>query len=500
MLNTVILNRHRWNVVPIGLKYIVAMVIAPSVASCYAQSVGHDALFTKLGSVVAAPWNQVFAKALSGDGYTVIGTGRQSSGGWTGAFRWQRSSGFAWITDIYPQRNEFRYLSHDGGIIGGHRIFTSSVGSSGEATRWVDLNPSWIGFAAVAAMSEDGQTFVLNGGPSSSYMGVVAIWRDGQQQSEIIFGPSATQRYATAANADCSIVAGQLENDLFRWTRQGGVQRIMLPPGSSSGAVARIAADGSMIGHVYRTREQAFRWTVEEGFQFLGSLENLPATVATATSADGRIIVGFAHASYSHLTPFLWTRPTGMLNLRSLLSQFDPEIASEEVKRVDAVSADGGVFLITDSVSWHCALPCPFAIGPLAEFTACRNSPVDIEIVSTGSCDVTFQWRHNGQSLLDDSRTQGVATQRLTIMNPTSEDDGLYDCVASTSTREYITTQALVRVCVGDYTCDGGVDGADLVAFFSDWEAGEARSDVNDDGGIDGSDVGEFLCRWETGC
>ncbi|MBS0196800.1 MAG: hypothetical protein JSR77_08585 [Planctomycetes bacterium] len=53
--------------------------------------------------------------------------------------------------------------------------------------------------------------------------------------------------------------------------------------------------------------------------------------------------------------------------------------------------------------------------------------------------------------------------------------------------------------CVGDYNGDGGIDGTDVQAFFSEWESASGCADVNDDGGIDGSDVQTFFDRWEAG-
>jgi hypothetical protein len=35
---------------------------------------------------------------------------------------------------------------------------------------------------------------------------------------------------------------------------------------------------------------------------------------------------------------------------------------------------------------------------------------------------------------------------------------------------------------------------------FLDWEAGEGRADVNLDGGVDGADVSAFFFSWERGC
>jgi hypothetical protein len=53
--------------------------------------------------------------------------------------------------------------------------------------------------------------------------------------------------------------------------------------------------------------------------------------------------------------------------------------------------------------------------------------------------------------------------------------------------------------CPADFNNDGGVDGADIDAFFVAWEAGEASADVNQDGGVDGVDVATFFTAWEAG-
>lgn len=52
--------------------------------------------------------------------------------------------------------------------------------------------------------------------------------------------------------------------------------------------------------------------------------------------------------------------------------------------------------------------------------------------------------------------------------------------------------------CPADFNDDGGVDGADIEAFFLTWEAGESCADVNEDGGVDGGDIEEFFFRWEN--
>jgi hypothetical protein len=53
--------------------------------------------------------------------------------------------------------------------------------------------------------------------------------------------------------------------------------------------------------------------------------------------------------------------------------------------------------------------------------------------------------------------------------------------------------------CAADFNSDGGIDGADVTAFFAAWEAGDITADVNFDGGVDGADAGTFYDRWEAG-
>lgn len=55
------------------------------------------------------------------------------------------------------------------------------------------------------------------------------------------------------------------------------------------------------------------------------------------------------------------------------------------------------------------------------------------------------------------------------------------------------------RGCPADFDRNGGVDGADVQAFFLAWEGGEHEADVNYDGGIDGSDVDSFFDVWQRG-
>ncbi len=72
--------------------------------------------------------------------------------------------------------------------------------------------------------------------------------------------------------------------------------------------------------------------------------------------------------------------------------------------------------------------------------------------------------------------------------------EAAYDALAS---RELTTL--LKPPCVADFNVDGGVDGADVAAFFEAWQGGDFLADVNDDGGVDGGDAGDFMRLWAAG-
>ena len=78
---------------------------------------------------------------------------------------------------------------------------------------------------------------------------------------------------------------------------------------------------------------------------------------------------------------------------------------------------------------------------------------------------------------------------------------GSYRCRVSNGCGTVTTDAADVSApfCAADYNGDGGVDGADVEAFFGDWQAGESRADVNLDGGVDGADIETFFTFWTAG-
>lgn len=52
--------------------------------------------------------------------------------------------------------------------------------------------------------------------------------------------------------------------------------------------------------------------------------------------------------------------------------------------------------------------------------------------------------------------------------------------------------------CFADFTGDGGIDGDDVIAFFSAWDQSGECADVTGDGGVDGDDVIAFFASWDV--
>ncbi|MBS0198066.1 MAG: DNRLRE domain-containing protein [Planctomycetes bacterium] len=144
-------------------------------------------------------------------------------------------------------------------------------------------------------------------------------------------------------------------------------------------------------------------------------------------------------------------------------------------------------------VTYSLSPTCPAIETQPAPASTCLGAGASFSIVASGS-SLTYWWRHDGVPI------EGTDSPTLTITNATIAEEGLYDCVVSNACDTVVSDAAMLMVCVGDYNCDGGVDGSDVQTFFADWEIGAPAADVNADGGVDGSDVESFYIHWEHGC
>ncbi|MBS0195498.1 MAG: immunoglobulin domain-containing protein [Planctomycetes bacterium] len=165
----------------------------------------------------------------------------------------------------------------------------------------------------------------------------------------------------------------------------------------------------------------------------------------------------------------------------------------------------GGSFLIAGGINAVRFARYTFGITapsidtqPLPQ-VACSLGTVAFTVIAEGTDPLAYQWRKSAEPI-DSSTNPSAATATLILMNVGSADEGVYDCIVTNSCGSITSGPATLTVCIGDFNCDGGIDGGDADAFFADWEAGNTAADVNSDGGIDGADVSVFFEHWEAGC
>jgi hypothetical protein len=190
---------------------------------------------------------------------------------------------------------------------------------------------------------------------------------------------------------------------------------------------------------------------------------------------------------------------------------------SNSLVDIGATGAAGGIYQGLAGIVYPCgvaratSMPSNAAVG-------CTDS-VSFNFAASGNgLAYSWQWTTDSQtwntftngSLPFSGGTiavSGATTTHLTLalnVNGTVSSVQLR-CVAAntcstvTSDAATLTISSCSPPCPADFNQDGGVDGADVSAFFGAWEAGDTSADVNADGGVDGGDVSTFFVAWEAG-
>jgi hypothetical protein len=371
-------------------------------------------------------------------------------------------------------------VSSDGQTVGGN----SNTGGD-RAVRWEPssgislLNITTGGTADFVAsgMSRNGMFMVGTGAGGTG----AAVW-DGQVGSYRILPElpgGATGGTATAISEDGSVIIGQAYGPAgltaFRYTATGlvplathtsdgnifrvwSVARAMTPAGFHVVGFRRLSSNGST---------NAFRWTQESGMVSIGDLPGgSVASDAMACSDGANVIVGVSSGIDGN-EAFVWRSSTGMRGL----GDFPQGIFGSQA---NGVSADGETIVGFGTVGASPLDQAAFIYTAAAGMRSLRDVLIE-----------------QGATIPD-----GVILSSAVSISP---DGRVIVGISRGSNRNsvWIATQGVAGRCVSDWNNDGGIDGADIEAFFVDFAAGTA--DANDDGGTDGSDVEAFFTRWQTG-
>jgi hypothetical protein len=143
-------------------------------------------------------------------------------------------------------------------------------------------------------------------------------------------------------------------------------------------------------------------------------------------------------------------------------------------------------------------LPCqgPSVTLNPANQVACPGGAVNFSVAATGTGPLSYQWRHGVPRVA----ISGATGSTYSLPAATAADADSYDCIITNTCGSATSNAANLTLCIGDFNCDGGVDGQDIESFFRTWSNGESAGDVNADGGVDGQDIEYFFVKWEAGC
>lgn len=256
---------------------------------------------------------------------------------------------------------------------------------------------------------------------------------------------------ASAVSADGSVIVGSVSGETttraFRWTENGGLQTLDLLEGGISAAALGVSADGSVV--VGRSLGQgnlatAVRWSADGTVQSLGTLAGGNRSTAYGVSGNGQVIVGESSSATSGpwLEAVRWTEATGMVALGKL--------NNSDQSQARAASHDGSVI-----VGWA-------RDGGTQQQTAIRwtaeTGMESLGMLNAGNLSLAYGVSHDGLVIVG-SAADGAANNVMRGFRWTEEtgmqtvEDWLRDAgadIASNVTRNAYGTNADGTVIVGD--------------------------------------------------
>jgi uncharacterized membrane protein len=256
-----------------------------------------DGVVTYLGKIPNS--EHAFAQNISSDGTTIIGYDYNTT-----AFRWTEDAGL----ESLPQITIPWATSADGSVIVGQSVPA--------AYRWT---------------AGSGPVYV----PEIAGGGVAESAHDVSHDGSILVGNGIADGGQTLV--------------LYRWSNEASATRLAQTPyGQANGAMATNSTGSIVVGSVVLAEgEEAFRWTEDEGVVGLGHLPDhdetlYAASMAVATTDDGRLIVGQESVGQYETRAFAWTHEQGMQPLDVYLKdRFGLDLPGWSLKTVVDMTADG---------------------------------------------------------------------------------------------------------------------------------------------------------------
>jgi probable HAF family extracellular repeat protein len=312
-----------------------------------------EASFKGLGHLPGG--DDSFAYAVSGDGTTIVGWGRNLEGNQE-AFVWTSTSGMVGLGDLsggsfYSLANG---VSGDGSVVVGQCWSASGI----EAFRWTE-SEGMVGmgdlgiddvYSEALDISDNGNVIV---GRGKSPLGKEAfVWTSTGGMVGLGDIPDGSfYSFARGISGDGSVVVGrgssEFGNEAFRWTESEGMVGMGDLPGGPFGSWAEdVSADGNAIvgiGYNSDYGQEPFRWTALEGMVGLGHLPGGDCGFANAVSGNGACVVGWSTSDPSSANvAFIWGEKTHMRSIKEVLViDFGLDITGWTLSNATGISDDG---------------------------------------------------------------------------------------------------------------------------------------------------------------
>ena len=335
----------------------VALLVLPFVSGCWQDNdrgIDRSGSFAALGSLPGYLGSE--ASAVSADGRVVAGSSRSRAGS-TQAFRWTSPEGMAAL-GFLPQGSfsSATAISADGAVIVGNADGGNPSGL--HAFRWtLDLGLTQLAglpnavVCAANAVSADGSVVA---GTCLAPMNEAFRWTPAAGAIGLgRFGTgSNSTSTASAVSGDGAFIGGAGHPALTGavvWDASNVPRIIGGLPGDTGGAITALSRDGMVAAGISVNaagHERAFRWTSTVEIVPLAT-GTFVATIATAISADGRRITGWAgRESGGPDTAVVWDESGALRAVSDLLSS-DGQAASAgwSLTRARGISADGRVIV-----------------------------------------------------------------------------------------------------------------------------------------------------------
>jgi probable HAF family extracellular repeat protein len=414
--------------------------------------------FTATAQVEFRPLGQL-PGGSSGSGATTVSADGSAVAGWSNstdgeqAFRWSLSDGLVGLGDLPGgvYESQATAISGDGGTIVGYSV--DALGPTGFL--WTTTS----GLRPLTAVSGQPRLDL----PAAINHDGTVIAGDGFRWSLIGGRQSLAQYSLRALNPTGSIWVGEDSAGRPFLSESGSIVYLgNFPAINVFGSARSVSSDGAVVvGYSsFGSELMAFRWTAAGGMVALGFLDPVPGTtVARSVSGDGRIVVGEGTRSLRN-NAFIWTASLGMRDLKEYLQQLRVQgVEQWYLGSAAAVSSDGttivGTALGPDGwEAYRVKVPCNANL--IATQPADAHASIGANRVLTVTANdpnATFQWKRDGNTLLDSSRFSGATSSTLHVQGLTASDQGTLTCLVQGSCGN-VETSPLALSCRPRFTSD----------------------------------------------